>query len=290
MDGTVNYGPSFPSPSWRPAPIVVTTDVDAAAWKTAVVAAGGTVSGARLTLVSNFIQALKAIPTPAGNAFLTYDRLWLLAGENQPSDTIDLRTRTQLTPVGGTFTTDRGWAGDNSSAYLNTLYNPTVNAVAYAQDGAHISFYRNVAGAAGAGFYATGAFQSAAGRTDAWIITQNGGNNIEGLLNSPGDTAASPTSGGLGFRMSDRGNSTTIWNIADGAVAGTVTAASAALQNQQLLIGAVNINGSASVAAPAAWDSGRYPMWSCGGSFGSTANDLAVNAAILAYLTAIGAN
>lgn len=112
------------------------TDADATAWRDEVVTDGGTVSGGRLTLVSDYLTTLKSSP-----GFSTvFDHLNLYAAENAISAREDIKRLVLVTPVGTpTFTTDRSYTG-SASAYLNTLLQPdgTGN---YTQNSAHFSFW-----------------------------------------------------------------------------------------------------------------------------------------------------
>lgn len=93
-------------------------------WKAAVVAAGGSVSAARLTLIQNVYTGIAGLPI---------DALWLTAGENAQSATIDLISQIVATPVSGpTFTTDRGYT-TSATAYLNLGTHGGAN---YTQNGA----------------------------------------------------------------------------------------------------------------------------------------------------------
>jgi hypothetical protein len=114
--------------------------IDAAtlAWIAAVVGNGGTVSGARQALVNNLIVGLKA-----DGIFTKLDRLWLFAGEDQPSALTDIIANSLATAVNSpTFTVDRGYAGDASTSYIDTGYNPT-GGPNYVQDSAQFSVWDN---------------------------------------------------------------------------------------------------------------------------------------------------
>jgi hypothetical protein len=86
-------------------PVVASGEVDVDAWKTAVGAAGGTVSAARETAVTNFVTSLKS-----AGVWATMDRYWLYAGENAGAAKVDIVARASSvitgTPV---FTANRGY-------------------------------------------------------------------------------------------------------------------------------------------------------------------------------------
>ena len=111
-------------------------DLDALAWQTAVVGAGGTVSGTQLSYVSTLIAGLKA-----DEAWAKLDRLWLYASESATQASIDLVARATHTLIGSpTFTANHGYAGDGSAAYIDTVYKPSVNAINYASNNACFGF------------------------------------------------------------------------------------------------------------------------------------------------------
>ena len=96
-------------------------DVATTAWVNAVVAAGGAVSAGRKTVVDTLVTSLKG-----HGLFSKLDRLWLLASENAQQRQIDLINRQTWTSHGtGTFTTDRGYAGDGSTGYLDGNFIPS---------------------------------------------------------------------------------------------------------------------------------------------------------------------
>jgi hypothetical protein len=107
-------------------------NAEAAAWKAAVVGDGGTVSDARLTLVDDLITELKS-----GGVWSALERLWLFWSENAKSALRDIVAAELATAVSGpTFTTDRGYAGDGGSSYVDSNYNPSTDGVNYTQDSA----------------------------------------------------------------------------------------------------------------------------------------------------------
>lgn len=100
--------------------------------------------------------------------------------------------------IAGLFTVDRGWTGNGVNGFLRTHYNPTVNAINYAQDDASIGVYSrtNIAeGSRGIGV-----------RDANWTYLQirTPTNNFGGRINSGGtDEVANLDSRGffMGIRM-----------------------------------------------------------------------------------------
>jgi hypothetical protein len=122
----------------------IASEVDA--WEAAVVAAGGTVSSGRKTLVGTLIAGLKT-----DGIWAKLDRLWLFAAENTQSALIDLvkagASSSAATAVNSpTFTTDLGYTGNGSSAYINSNFNLTTSAVNFTQNSACVFGWSNTAG------------------------------------------------------------------------------------------------------------------------------------------------
>ncbi len=70
------------------------------------------------------------------------DRLWLTAGENQPSALTDLIARALATAVNSpTFVADQSFASDGTTSYINTGYNPSTNGVHWTLNSASHAFW-----------------------------------------------------------------------------------------------------------------------------------------------------
>lgn len=164
------------------------SDTDASAWQSAVISAGGTVSGGRLTLVCNLITTLKS-----NGVWSKLDRIWLLAAENSKSALIDLKARGTASEGGTpTFTVDRGY-----TAWLNTAFNPSTGTPNYTQNSAHFAFWNRTNRAAD-----TGVEMGDADATDSFssnISLKWTDNNQYAALNDgnldTGFTAPSPLNG-----------------------------------------------------------------------------------------------
>ena len=114
---------------------------ETAAWVAAVVAAGGSVSAGRQTLVNSLIVGLKA-----DGVWNKLDRAWVLAAENTQSALIDIKGLATATANGSpTFTVDQGYTGVQASAtvYLDTGFTPSSSGVNFTQNSAHISGWSN---------------------------------------------------------------------------------------------------------------------------------------------------
>lgn len=118
-------------------------DAATTAWVAAVVSAGGTVSDARKVLVDDLIAGLKT-----DSIWTKLDRLWLFAAENAASALTDLVVPASATAVNTpTFTTDRGYAGDGATSYINLAFNPNTGSPNFTQNSADIIVWSNTAGA-----------------------------------------------------------------------------------------------------------------------------------------------
>jgi hypothetical protein len=111
-------------------------DAATTAWINAVVAAGGSVSTGRKTLVDNLIVGLKA-----DGVWAKLDRLYLLAAENTKSALIDLVALAQATEASGpTFAIDTGYTVNGiAGIYLN--YNLTTDVVHLSMNDCHFSVW-----------------------------------------------------------------------------------------------------------------------------------------------------
>jgi hypothetical protein len=113
------------------------TDAATTAWVSAVVAASGSVSAGRQTIVDALIVGLKS-----DGVWSKLDRLWLFAAENTQSALIDLVGLVSATPVSSpTFTPDQGYAGDGTTSYIDTLFIPSTHGVTYTLNSAHFSVW-----------------------------------------------------------------------------------------------------------------------------------------------------
>ena len=113
------------------------SDSATTAWKNAVVAAGGTVSGGREADVDALIVGLKA-----DGIWTKLDRLWLLAAENSQSALIDLKGLIQAAPgASPTFTPNRGYTCIGAGGYVNMLFIPSTHGVNYTLNDAHFAIW-----------------------------------------------------------------------------------------------------------------------------------------------------
>jgi hypothetical protein len=108
------------------------SEAETTAWVSAVVTAGGTVSGGREAIVDALVVGLKS-----DGIWTKLDNLWLYAAENTQSALIDVVGLVTTTVVGSpTFTADYGYQTSSTSAYLNTTVADGTN---YTDSSAHIA-------------------------------------------------------------------------------------------------------------------------------------------------------
>jgi hypothetical protein len=124
------------------------------AWIAAVVAAGGSVSSGRQTIVDDLIAGLKA-----DGVWSKLDRLWLTATENTQSALIDLVATSTATPVNSpTFAANLGYTGSNASnKYIDSNLANNSGTGNYSLNEACLFGWSNTAGMDVGGLVGTGA-------------------------------------------------------------------------------------------------------------------------------------
>lgn len=259
--------PFIPFPAGNEAALTVTgaVSLDAAttAWINAVIAAGGTVSGPRQSLVNSLIVDLKA-----DGIWIKLDRLWILAAENTKSALIDLVALATATATGGNFTTDRGY----DSSAIDSGFNPgSTPGALYTQDSAHLSVWDNTSG--GAAAIIIGISGVSAGVN---IYTRYSDNNCYTRIND------SPEAGGLavastqGFTLGNRSSATARQSYKNGSSLGSLgTVNSTNVPNENILI-----KGNVT-------ETDQISQFSIGGSLSSTEVTNFYNR-LRTYMTAVG--
>jgi hypothetical protein len=248
-------------------------DTDASKWRSAVLAAGGSVSDAQKRRVSTIIRSLKS-----ASVWSTLDRLWLFAAENSTQALIDLVSRSTATAVNSpTFAAMQGYAGNGISSYVDSGYNLST-ATNYKQNSGHVGVWRRVANSSGGngndGVISTtgstnGTFtQFGASATSVWINSTASGNVISATV---------------GHLIGSRTASALTATYLNGSANGTDTTASVVPLNLTYWIGGRNFVGS--INQP-----GNYQTFVFhAGAALSAAQALAMFNALNAYKTAVGA-
>lgn len=253
-------------------------DADLAAWAAAVVANGGTVSAARAVIVGQFIGAEKD-----SGAWALTDDYWGLWGESAAQGLTSLKQRRLATAVAApTFTTDRGYAFNGTSQYLNTGFIPSTHGVNCTGTNQRIGVYeRTNVSASGFGMATLDAAARVLGVNNRNGLVATGRANAANvdftltLADSRGLKAVSRASGGTTMKMFDRGVKLTD---------GTATSPGSAAPTRAIYIAAFNNVGTA-----ASFRAASIGFAVVGGPL-SDAQELAQYNAVQAWATSVGAN
>lgn len=250
-------------------------------WAAAVVANGGTVTSPRVALVSKMVACLKAAGT-----WQLADDYWLLVAENATQALTSLKQRRLATATAApTFTTDRGYAFNGTTQFIDTGFVQSSMATASSLGNVRAAAYErtNVLSNGttfGASDTPAGAFlifvrpRSAASFAVAGTATSTV-TGTDSITDSRGLTVASRA-----------GNTLTSLFYKNGVALTPVAATSTAtvLMPRSLFIGANDNVGSAATfrAATVGLTSFGAPL--------TAAQELAEYNAIQAFMTAVGAN
>lgn len=250
-------------------------------WSAAVVAAGGTVSAGRKTLLNALVQGLIA-----DGIWQKLDRLWILAAENSQSALIDLVALDQATAVNSpTFTADRGYAGDGVTSYVDTTFNPLTQGVTYQKDSAHIGVW-DLTDRAGSTVVATGIQDSLttfSSELFPYTAIAPGGLTMRINCGSGNiDTVANNSS--LGFLIAQRNDSSTQQGFYNGTSLGTLGPhTSDGPPSRVFYIGGTNYDNTLALGT-----TDQIGIASYGGEL-TTAQASSFYSRLLTYMQAIGA-
>lgn len=249
-------------------------DAATVAWVAAVVAAGGTVSGAREILVNNLITGLKS-----DGIWTKLDRLWILAAENEISALMDMVADITATKVSTpTFTIDKGYTGQDNAApsvYLDSNYNPTINAINFLQDSAHISIWSLTDTATGLGGCTMGE------RGTNIFDTYLDGNIYIRINDNVESGSQGPPGSRIGHWIANRSGASASQAYQNGSLFSSPNATSGAPQNANFYILCNDASGAANGTPQ------QISVASIGGSLTST--DAAnFHTRLGTYLTAVG--
>lgn len=256
-------------------------DSDVLSWRDSVVANGGSVSLARLIVVDQFVFSEKA----SGTWALT-DDYWGFWAENAIQALTSLKQRRLATAVNSpTFTTDRGYAGDGVTSYINLVFDCSVDGINCTGTNQRIGGYERTNVASGGATVSvvnsstqalTLVNRSAVGTTA--IGRQNFANASFTLSpqDSRGLKASSRAGGGTASLMYDRGvRLTDVTGLTVGSAAPTGA----------LYAMAQNNGGAANGFRPCS-----LGFVVVGGSLASDAREAAQSANVQGWATSVGAN
>jgi hypothetical protein len=251
-------------------------------WANAVIAAGGTVSAGRLTLVSNLINTLQS-----ASIWTKFDRLWLFAAENSQSALRDIVAAAAATATGSpTFTTDRGYTGTDASStvYIDSGFNASTAGGNFTQNSAHISMWSNTnAASTASGGVAIGLTTS--GGQQSNILPKYSDGNAYFRVNdtSVGASAGVANANSTGHYLANRSGAAAQQGYRNAVDMGIV-----AVSSQALINGNMTILGQ--LSTPATHSLGDAHQ-NCGVSIGGSLTSGEVTSfynALRTYMTAVG--
>jgi hypothetical protein len=138
----------------------------------------------QLVAYDNLIKSLKTVyPGETGSAWTRIDVLYAWATYNGSVALLNVRANNSTGTLvnSPTFTVGKGYAGNGTSSYINSNFNPsTASSPQYVKNSAHVSVWPlNV-----------GSFSYVAGTASVRIGLQNGNSQITGRLNDGTSTAS----------------------------------------------------------------------------------------------------
>lgn len=235
-------------------------------------------TGPRLGLYVTLIRELKA-----AGIWSKLDALYLLAAHDAQAARINVRQpgSFDLSLVNApTFATDQGYAGNGSTSYLNTGFNPATAGGHYALDSAHLGVWSRTASTANV--VDIGARTSGT-TAQSFLQARNLSNAFAARLNQDLSTGGPTVTDSLGHFVNARTGAEERAYYKNGTAAATSTAASSAVTVGNILIGALNNGG-----VPQLHSARQYAAAHIGGGL-SDADVAALHAALLKFLTAVGA-
>jgi hypothetical protein len=246
-------------------------------WAGAVVANGGTVSDARLDLITALIDASMVC-----GHWWAVDDIALLTAENEAQALTTLkRTRLMIAANAPTFTADAGYAFNGTTQYINTGFIPSRDAVQMKPANIRLSAYERT------NVSTNTSVMGNTGNGQTYLRPRST-NSLQARLLTAAITFADSVTDSRGYSVvATVNNSPSARNWKNGVAGTSATSAANAtiLPVTSLFIGGANNSGS--VAGPRASTVG-YVDWGAPLPNGTPA-ELAWYTALQAYMTAIGA-
>jgi len=233
---------------------------------------------ARKVLISDLITAL----IDAG-IWAKLDAFYVMAAHDAQAAQLNwIEDQFNLTPVlSPTFTADQGYAGNDSTSYLNTGFNPVAAGGLYQLNSAHLSIWSrtNIADISGVSIGA----RVSASASQALILLRNTSDLGGSRLNQDAVPVNAAVTDSRGFFVGSRLSSANQQFYRNGSQLASFANVSTAMPNFQMYICGANTNGTFGTA------SGRqYSVASIGSGLNST-EVAAFNIAVTSYMQAIGA-
>lgn len=231
----------------------------------------------RKALINTVIAALKT-----AGIWTSLDVFYALAAHDSQAALLNWKNPATFTAAevnSPTFTTDRGYAGNGSTSYLNTGFNPSTAGGNYTQNAASLGGFIQAANGAAANSNVWGYWDGTDGSS---LSVPSVGNVVSARINQGPATTLSPYTSPVGFWAANRSASGATQFYLDGTAltpASNANQGSTGLNNDTIKIGA--ISGSFFSAA-------RVGLIFIGGNMGTTAH-AALSSAVSSYMTAVGA-
>lgn len=226
-------------------------------------------SAERKRIISNAVRDLKA-----AGIWTKLDVLYVLAAHDAQAARLNWKADAySLTAVNSpTFTTDRGYAGDGATSYLDTGWDAATNSINYKQNDATIFAWSRTAGQRNSYWVGTGA------SGEIRIRPRTSGDMLSYSVNSSGVVSLANTDGS-GLLAVSRSSSTAMQSYRNGAALGSAGAGtSVTLSSVDINIGRCN----------GGFNSAECAAFGLGAQLNATEH-AALYAALNTYLTAVGA-
>lgn len=222
----------------------------------------------------DFIGALKT-----ASVWSALDALWIMRAPDSQSSKLEAKSAGVSYTLGEvntpTFTASRGWAGDGSTSYLTTGFNPSTHGVQYTQNSASMGIYLDD------GTDTSSSSVTPIGQTQAFILPRNSSALIAGRINqAASDTLGASGGTRFGLTVINRSGASAVESYKNGAAVSSSTTASAAISNAAIYLGCRNNGGTAT-----GFSNNRMGLAFVGASLDSTAQ-AALDAAWDAFVTA----
>lgn len=193
------------------------------------------------------------------------DAFWPMCMEDSQAGRLNLKSpgNFTLTAVNSpTFTAKFGWAGNQTSSYLNTGWDEATNGSNFTQNDASLGCWVD----AGTDTLSTGV--RVMGGTNNFIRPWFSLNRLNGSINSNSPNGNGSVTTRFGLSVLNRTNASTMELFRDGASLGTASSTSAAPTADDFFIGGYNNSGS-----PAGYSDNRISCAFVAGSLGETLQD-----------------
>lgn len=210
-----------------------------------------------------------------------FDNILLFANETQGAALIDLVSLRAATAVNSpTFTSGQGFAGNGTTSYINTNWNPSTMGVAYALNSSHIAVYDRTARSDAASVVSAGVNATNVANVNPRFNSTSGGvlNNVAGI------SAAAPANaaGWWCVTRSDSVNTFVFRNGVQHTTGGADT--SVAIPNGAVFVGGRNNAGALELGT-----TDQHAIFTAGGLMPIAAQPR-ISARFNAYMTSLGAN